>query len=119
MSAANVALAQINAAIGDFSGNADKIEQMARQAAARGADVLLTPELSLTGYPCEDLLLRPAFVEQDRQALSQLCARLADLPNLAVVVGHVWAQDAKLYNAASVLLGGQVVARYFKRELPN
>ena len=119
MSAANVALAQINASVGDFLGNAAQIEQMARQAAACGADVLLTPELSLTGYPCEDLLLRPAFVEQDRQALLALCARLADLPNLAVVVGHVYVQEAKLYNAASVLLGGQVIARYFKRELPN
>ena len=119
MSAANVALAQINASVGDFSGNAAQIEQMARQAAACGADVLLTPELSLTGYPCEDLLLRPAFVEQDRLALVELCARLADLPNLAVVVGHVYVQDAKLYNAASVLLGGKVLARYFKRELPN
>jgi NAD+ synthase (glutamine-hydrolysing) len=119
MAAANVALAQINTTVGDFAGNADKIEQMARQAAAAGADVLLTPEMSLTGYPAEDLLLRPAFVEQDSVALTQLAVRLADLPGLAVVVGHLHAHQAELYNAASVLLGGKVVARYLKRELPN
>ncbi|HEY7804379.1 MAG TPA: nitrilase-related carbon-nitrogen hydrolase, partial [Orrella sp.] len=80
--AANVALAQINAVVGDFEGNARQIETMARQAAAAGADVLLTPEMALTGYPAEDLLLRPAFVEQERVALAALAERLADLPGL-------------------------------------
>jgi len=61
MAAANVALAQLNAVVGDFSGNAEQIERMARQAADKGADLLLTPEMALTGYPPEDLLLRPAF----------------------------------------------------------
>ncbi|MCD8505214.1 MAG: NAD+ synthase [Burkholderiaceae bacterium] len=119
MAAANVALAQLNATVGDFEGNARKIEQMARQAAANGADVLLTPEMALTGYPAEDLLLRPAFVERERVALLELTERLADLPGLAVVVGHLYAQGNDLYNTASVLVGGKVVARYFKRELPN
>ena len=119
MAAATVALAQINSAVGDFSGNADKIEQYARQALELGADVMLTPEMGLTGYPPEDLLLRPAFIEQDRLALEALVTRLGELKGLAVVVGHVWADGAKLYNAASVLLEGQVVARYLKRELPN
>ena len=119
MAAANVALAQLNAVVGDFSGNAEQIERMARQAADKGADVLLTPEMALTGYPPEDLLLRPAFVDQERFALEKLTERLADLPKLAVVVGHVWAEGTELYNAASVLLGGKVIARYFKRELPN
>lgn len=119
MAAANVALAQLNSTVGDFEGNAQKIEQMARQAAAQGAQVLLTPEMALTGYPAEDLLLRPAFVEQERLALLALTQRLADLPGLAVVVGHLHAQGNDLYNAASVLLAGKVIARYFKRELPN
>ncbi len=119
MAAAKVALAQLNASVGDFEGNVRKIEQMARRAAADGADVLLTPEMALTGYPAEDLLLRPAFVEQEHQALLVLAKKLADLPQLAVVVGHLHAQGNDLYNAASVLLGGQVVAQYFKRELPN
>jgi len=119
MTAVNVALAQLNATVGDFEGNAGKIEQMARQAAAAGAQVLLTPEMALTGYPAEDLLLRPVFVEQEHQMLERLAQRLADLTDLAVVVGHLHADGVKLYNAASVLLGGKVVARYFKRELPN
>jgi NAD+ synthase (glutamine-hydrolysing) len=117
--AANVAIAQINATVGDFEGNARQIETMARQAAADGADVLLTPEMALTGYPAEDLLLRPAFVEQERQTLAALAERLSDLPSLAVVVGHVYAQGPDLHNSASVLIGGNVVACYHKRELPN
>ena len=119
MAAANVALAQINTTVGDFKGNAGKIELMARQAAAAGADILLTPEMALTGYPAEDLLLRPAFVEQERVALAQLAERLADLSGLAVVVGHLQAEGTELFNAASVLLGGKVIAQYYKRELPN
>ena len=117
--AANVAIAQLNATVGDFAGNAEKIEAMARQAAQAGADVLLTPEMALTGYPAEDLLLRPAFVEQQRQALVSLTERLSDLPGLAVVVGHVQTDGPDLYNSASVLIGGSIVARYNKRELPN
>ncbi|HEY7802857.1 MAG TPA: NAD+ synthase [Orrella sp.] len=117
--AANVALAQINAVVGDFEGNAGQIETMARQAAAAGADVLLTPEMALTGYPAEDLLLRPAFVEQERVALAALAKRLADLPGLAVVVGHVHTQGSELFNAASVLLAGKTIAQYYKHELPN
>lgn len=117
--AANVALAQINAVVGDFEGNARQIEAMARKAAATGADVLLTPEMALTGYPAEDLLLRPAFVEQERVALAALAERLADLPGLAVVVGHVHTQGSELHNAASVLLAGKTIAQYYKHELPN
>ena len=119
MKAAKVALAQINAAVGDFLGNAQLIEAQARQAASVGADVLLTPELALTGYSPEDLLLRASFVDQQRQVLEQLCERLSDLKGLAVVVGHVHASDGNLYNAASVLLEGRVVGLYFKQALPN
>lgn len=119
MAAALVALAQLNATVGDFHGNSEKIERMAREAAERGADVLLTPELALTGYPAEDLILRPAFIEQQRQALESLAQRLADLPKLAVVVGHLHYAAGQIYNSASVLLAGHVLARYDKRELPN
>ena len=119
MTAAKVALAQINTVVGDFLGNAQLVQTQARLAASAGADVLLTPEMALTGYPPEDLLLRASFVDAQRQALEDLCEQLSDLKGLAVVVGHVHADDGKLYNAASVLLEGKVIGRYFKQGLPN
>jgi NAD+ synthase (glutamine-hydrolysing) len=81
--------------------------------------VLLTPELMLTGYPPEDLLLRPAFVVACQRALGQLCQDLATLPGMHVLVGHIVATPAGLRNAASVLCDGAVLGTYFKRELPN
>ena len=126
-----VALAQINATVGDLPGNARLIADAARQAHAAGARVVLTPELSLTGYPAEDLLLRPAFIGACEQTLRDLAAELADCEGLHLVVGHptVWqaASDVRSksyslparFNAASVLAGGQVRQTYAKRELPN
>ena len=74
-----VALAQINATVGDLVGNAAKIIDCARRAHGSGATVVLTPELSLCGYPPEDLLLRPAFMQACRQALEDCAAALPDL----------------------------------------
>jgi len=126
MSAARVAFAQINTVVGGLAGNAAKILQAARAAHAQGADVLVTPELSLTGYPPEDLLLRPSFIDAQEHALQQLCADLADLAGLHVVVGHVAVkhlarqqQVGTRYNAASVLCEGRVLGTYAKLELPN
>ncbi len=126
-----VALAQINATVGDLAGNARQIVDSARRAHQQGARLVLTPELSLCGYPPEDLLLRPAFIEACAQALADCAQALADLPGLHVVVGHPH-QLGDLgdersrsvtvhhrFNAVSVLSGGQVVATYCKRELPN
>ena len=125
-----VALAQVNATVGDLAGNARQIIDFARTAHAAGARVVLTPELSLCGYPPEDLLLRPAFMDACSQALADCAAALADLPGLSVVVGHPQAagtdaprsrsQSAPVaFNAASVLRDGRVVATCAKRELPN
>ncbi len=126
-----VALAQINTTVGDLAGNAGLVEQAARAAHAQGAALLLAPELVLTGYPPEDLLLRPAFMAESARVLAELAARLADCEGLTVVVGHPQAVDEqgdlrsrsvsvpRRLNAASVLQGGQVVATYAKRELPN
>ena len=126
-----VALAQINATVGDLAGNAARIESFARRAHAAGASLVVTAELGLSGYPPEDLLLRPAFMSGCRDALAKLAESLADLPDLHVVVGHphqVEGQEdvrtkshsvPRRYNAASVLSGGRIVATYFKRELPN
>jgi NAD+ synthase (glutamine-hydrolysing) len=126
-----VALAQINATVGDLEGNALLIETAAREAYAKGARLVVSPELSLTGYPPEDLLLRPAFMAGCEQALRGLAQRLADLADLRVLVGHPVAGPAPAdarskslsvpacFNAATVLAAGELVGTYFKRELPN
>jgi NAD+ synthase (glutamine-hydrolysing) len=126
-----VALAQINATVGDLAGNSRKIVEFSRRAHAQGTRLVLTPELALCGYPPEDLLLRPAFMQSCAQALAECAEALADLPGLHVVVGHPhqWGERGDVrskshavqqrYNAASVLASGRVVATYCKRELPN
>ena len=119
MSAARVGIAQINALVGDLAGNAAKVLEAARKAHAEGADVLVTPELVLTGYPPEDLLLRPLFVQTQQDVLDRLRQDLAGLAGLHVLVGHVQARQGRLYNAASVLCEGRVLGTYCKRELPN
>ena len=119
MTAVRVGIAQINACVGDLAGNAARVLQAARSAHARGARILLAPELVLTGYPPEDLLLRPSFVRQTEAALRKLCDDLAPLSGLRVVVGHVAQQPGGLRNAASVLFEGRLLGTYCKRELPN
>ncbi len=119
MAAVRVCIAQLNALVGDLAGNATQVLEAARGAYEQGARVLLTPELMLTGYPPEDLLLRPAFVEACAGALEQLCQDLATLKGMHVLVGHIVATPAGLRNAASVLCDGMVLGTYFKRELPN
>ena len=114
-----IALAQINPVVGDLSGNAKLISDAAEVAYSAGAKLLITPELALTGYPPEDLLLRPAFVEAAADALDQLRSALAAYPGLAVVVGHPLKSPLGLHNAASVLRDGQCIASYAKHELPN
>jgi NAD+ synthase (glutamine-hydrolysing) len=126
-----VALAQVNATVGDLAGNASLIADAARRAHAAGARVVIAPELSLTGYPPEDLLLRPAFMAACDAALHGLAAELAGLVGLHLVVGHPYQREgeddlrsksmavARRFNAASVLTGGAVRATYCKRELPN
>lgn len=130
-SRARVALAQVNATVGDMLGNAQRIVDAARVAHEAGSCVLLTPELALTGYPPEDLLLRPAFMRACADALRDLAQALAPLQGLSVVVGHPHQPQAQgdvrsrshaaplRLNAASVLAGGKIVATYCKRELPN
>ncbi|QTN25420.1 NAD+ synthase [Rhizobacter sp. AJA081-3] len=126
-----VALAQINVTVGDIAGNAQRIVESAQRAHAQGARLVLFPELSLCGYPPEDLLLRPAFMQACADALAGCARALGDLEGLHVVVGHphqfgergdVRSKSVAVqqrYNAASVLAGGRVLATYCKRELPN
>ncbi|WP_088282873.1 NAD+ synthase [Ideonella sp. A 288] len=131
LSRARVALAQINATVGDLDGNAQLIVEAARAAHAAGACVMVAPELALTGYPPEDLLLRPAFMQACARKLAEMAIALAAFEGLRVVVGHPHQFGdrgdsrsrshavQRRFNAASVLAGGAVVATYCKRELPN
>ncbi|MEO7495859.1 MAG: NAD+ synthase [Massilia sp.] len=114
-----VAIVQMNSTVGDLAGNRARILAAAARAAGEGADVVLTPELSLVGYPPEDLLLRNAFYAKTREALVGLAADLAAFAGLRVVVGHPTEQDGARYNAASVLLDGAVLGTYRKHDLPN
>ncbi|HEX5801853.1 MAG TPA: NAD+ synthase [Azospira sp.] len=111
-----IAIAQINATLGDLAGNAAKIAEFAERARAAGADLLLTPELALCGYPPEDLLLRPDFYRACARELDALAARLS---GIAVLVGHPEARDGRRYNAATLLQDGRRVATYHKQLLPN
>ena len=111
-----LAVAQINCMLGDLAGNSAKILAYAEKAKQQGATLLLTPELSLCGYPPEDLLLRTGFYRTCDQALHELAQQIW---GLTVVVGHPHEVDDKRYNAASVLRDGKIIATYHKHELPN
>ncbi len=108
-----IALAQIDATVGDIGGNLERcLDAVAR---AEGADVVLLPELALTGYPPEDLLARAGFVERVGEALREF-ARRAVRPS---VIGFVERSDRGLHNAAAYVIHGEVAVVYHKRALPN
>ena len=111
-----IAIAQINSLLGDLAGNAAKIAEYAQRAKAQGAAILLTPEMSLCGYPPEDLLLRDGFYRACDDALHEL-ARQAQ--HIILVVGHPHKVGKDHFNAASVLRDGRIVATYHKHALPN
>ena len=115
MSRLRVAVAQFNALVGDLAGNGERILEFAARAREAGADVMLTPELALSGYPPEDLLMRPDFYRACAAQLDTV-ARAAQLP---IVIGHPEESAGKRYNAASLLADGRVVATYRKHRLPN
>ncbi|WP_114638856.1 NAD+ synthase [Polynucleobacter necessarius] len=119
MSAQKIALAQINPLLGDLAGNAQLIHKAAQDAYSQSSTVVVTPELSLTGYPPEDLLLRPAFIEACELELKQLTEQLTQYTDLTVIVGHPKLTAAGLQNYASVLRNGKVIAGYAKQKLPN
>ncbi len=123
----NLCVAQLNLTVGDLAGNASKIIASAREAYAKGVRLLITPELSICGYPPEDLLLRPAFMAGCEDAVRRVACELADLQGLHVIVGHPTGSAVrgksvsvpKRHNAASVLCEGRRLETYAKRELPN
>jgi NAD+ synthase (glutamine-hydrolysing) len=110
-----LALAQINTVVGDLDGNGARIVGRMREARAAGADLVLFPELAVTGYPPEDLLFRPEFLRQARQSLDRIAG---ETDGIAALVGFPWL-ERDLFNACAVLAGGEVRAIYPKRFLPN
>jgi NAD+ synthase (glutamine-hydrolysing) len=110
-----LALAQINTVVGDLDGNAARIAGRMREARDAGADLVLFPELAVTGYPPEDLLFRPEFLRQARRSLDRIAGETEDI---AALVGFPWL-ERDLFNACAVLAGGEVRAIYPKRFLPN
>ncbi|MEO8719322.1 MAG: NAD+ synthase [Burkholderiales bacterium] len=112
-----IAAAQINCTVGDLSGNAARILDYTERARAAGADLVATPELSLCGYPPEDLVLRDGFLADCRRELEQLAARVR---GIALVVGFPeLAPGGARYNAAALIRDGRIDAVARKRELPN
>ena len=127
-----IALAQVNPVVGDLVGNSQIVLESTRQARAAGAHLVAFPEMVLTGYPIEDLALRWSFQQASITALDSLAGQLSDagLGDVAVIVGYLDLRDGGRdhplgtprgapINAAAVLHGGQVVARYAKHHLPN
>lgn len=113
-----IALAQMNPHEGELRANAAKIRALRAEAAAAGADLLVTPEFSIAGYPPEDLVLKPAFQAMCDAEIAALAAETAD-GGPGLIVGGPWLDSGKLYNAAFLLDGGKIVARRAKHELPN
>ena len=112
-----VTVAQLNFMVGDIAGNAQMILDAAIEASQQGSELIVFPELALTGYPPEDLLLRPSVEKRVAKALARL---LVELPKtLYVLVGYPRKASGRLYNAAGLIHDGQLVAEYFKQELPN
>ncbi|HMH19583.1 MAG TPA: NAD+ synthase [Burkholderiales bacterium] len=111
-----IAIAQINCVVGDLAGNSAKILHYCERARIAGADLVLTPELALCGYPPEDLLLRGGFYRDCSIALEDLARKVG---GVTLVVGHPHQDDGGRRNAASVIQGGRIVGTYYKHVLPN
>src|SRR3954468_930434 len=113
-----IALAQLNPTVGDVAGNLAKARTARAEAARLGADVVMFPELYLSAYPPEDLVLKPAFQDACREACEALARETAD-GGPALLIGLPWREDGLLYNAYALLDGGVIQAVRFKVDLPN
>jgi NAD+ synthase len=113
-----IALAQLNPTVGDVNGNRDLIAQARLKAKEQGADLMVASELVLSGYPPEDLVIRPSFQEACMEAVELLAEQTSD-GGPGLLLGTIWVKEGKVYNAAVLLDSGRVVAVRFKHELPN
>lgn len=111
-----IALAQLNATVGDLSGNTEKIVATMKSAKDRSVDLIAFPEMSISGYPPEDLLHKAQFIEENRRALTRVIRESA---GLTVVVGCIEQEQNRLYNAAALIHQGRQVLSYHKCHLPN
>ncbi len=113
-----ICMAQVNTFVGDLAGNCERVIAVCKEASAKEPDgVVVFPELTLTGYPPEDLLLRPGLPAQVDQLLQRLCDELP--PTLWVIIGYPRQSERGLHNSAGVIHGGQIVTEYHKQALPN
>jgi len=112
-----IGLAQINPVLGDLPGNAKKITNFIKEADQQGIDLLIFPELAITGYLPQDLLLNRSFIDCNLQCLNKITA--ACRSSMVVILGYVARENGKLYNAATVIKSGQLIATRYKTLLPN
>jgi NAD+ synthase (glutamine-hydrolysing) len=115
MKTLRLALAQMNPTVGDLKGNTKKINDFIAEAKDMSADVIAFPELALTGYPPEDLLLRPRFIDDNIQAINSISKKTQG------IIAVVWFVDKRsdIYNAAAVIARGRLIDIYHKNYLPN
>src|SRR5262249_44913199 len=113
-----IAIGQLNPIVGDIAGNADKARRARAEAARDGAGILALPELFLSGYPPEDLVLKPAFEAACRAKIEELARETAD-GGPALLIGTPWPEEGKLYNAYCLLDRGVIAAVQLKVNLPN
>src|SRR5437879_9620825 len=111
-----IPIAQLDCVVGDMPGNAARILAAAEEARRAGASLVVTPELSLCGYPPEDLLLRPAFLEACAAEITALATRVH---GVTALVGFPEAHEGRRHNAVAVIRDGRVAQIYRKQQLPN
>ena len=113
-----IALAQINPTVGDVDGNIELIKKARKAASIAGADIVIAGELTVSGYPPEDLVLKPAFMDCIEEKLIALASKTAD-GGPALIVGAPWRQDGKLFNAVMLLDKGEIITIRYKNLLPT
>lgn len=111
-----LALAQHDFMVGDIAGNLAKAQALIEQAKSESVDLVIFPEMALTGYPSEDLLLRPGFQRASMEAVETLAAAVK---NIDVLIGHAWSDAGERYNSVSWLRDGAIIGQYHKQCLPN